>query len=157
MPIKHSYKDDTQTNPVIEDAYSVVSEFHFDLDRKTIIFSYDVYRDEEAYRNGREKIGTEVIKIDDSHYNAVYGDRVLISPGVEEVVNDQGIVVTPGVDPVFGDRILVKAAVPSFNEVLGANIPVYVALAKAIYDVALTQTTIFKDGVFVAPDKYELR
>lgn len=157
MPIKHTYIDNTLTNPVIEEAYSVVSEFHFNLDKKLIVFSYDVYRNEEAYDNRRDKIGTVVIKIDDARQDAVYSAAPIIDPGTPDVLDDNGNIVTPGTPAVYGEPVLIKAAIPSFNDVILTNVPVYVNLAKAIYDVALTQSTIFKDGVFIAPSAYELR
>lgn len=177
MPIKLNYRDNTSTDNIIEDAYGVISELHLDLNHKSIVFAYDIYRDEDAYRSNREKIGVEVVRIKDGEA-AVYGEAPLITPAVEPTYSDPPLIssgyfdgetwvdqmeygepdlIDPGTPAIYGDAPILKNRVPSFNEVIAANIPIYVNLAKAVYDVAITQTVIFQSGVFVAPSAYELR
>lgn len=174
MPVKLTYYDKTSASE-IENAFAVISELHFNLDKKTINIAYDVFRSAEAYNAGATKMQTVVINIDSLPRNAVHGAAPILQEGVPPTFGDPPIVSSGYIDdvpyveygdaplldagspPVYGDAPVITAAVPSFNQVMFANIATLKDVASTAYNIASTQTHLFKDAIFIAPSGYNIR
>lgn len=175
MPIKLNYKDPTSINQ-IQDAYGVISELHFNLDKKDIVIAYDIFRSENDYLNNVKKVDTVKIHIESVSKNAVYGEAPLISGAIAPVYGEPSVIssgydgnglpyyeygeaplISPGSPAVYGPRPLISSAVPSFGQVIFSNLNLFKEIGHQAYLIASGQAHLFKDALFIPPSGYNIR
>lgn len=164
MPLIVSIKDPFSLAS-LPAAWAYCAEFSYSQRSKRLRAVFDVYRDAaSAYAIPPVRpINTVEINVGPDRQPAQYGSPPLLSPYVPAVYetvtirepgtngpDDPGefekVEVSPAQDPVYGPAPLIQPEIPSFDELVGANVAAFLAIRSAVDSLALEVVTEFDGG-----------
>lgn len=157
---------DPHSDQLIENAYAWAIETNFNFLTKTGRLVYAIYKSEQAATDGKKPIGQISIELTSTGKSITYGSPPLISPAQPAVYGDPPIIgyedeeetipiygppelITPSQPAVYGDPPILAPAIPSFDELVMANLTAYGLLSIAVDTLAQGQYHLFN---VVSPD-----
>jgi len=155
MPLITSTPDPFSVS-TLSTAWAYCALFTLNFADKTGRLVYDIHSNKTAAYSGGLPIKSVEIAITPTGTPAVYGQPELISPyvppvyetnvirepgtnGPDDLGETEQVLVTPAVDPVYSEAPLIRAAIPSFDELVVANQTAYGMLLSAVDTLALSQ------------------